>query len=145
MKKKESIGRLISCINRYTHIYLRDSLQKYQLGSGQFRLLTTLYKHGDGINQEYFANFLKMDKATAARSIKKLEDVGFILRKKDEKDKRAYNVYLTEKAKELEPKIKRILNSWTRILLKDFSDDEQIAYINFLKKSVKNASDYLRE
>ncbi len=145
MKKKESIGRLISCINRYTHIYLRDSMQKYNLGSGQFRLLTTLYKHGDGINQEYFANFLKMDKATAARSIKKMENAGFILRKKDENDKRAYNVFLTDKAKELQPKIKYILTRWTQILLKDFSEEEQKEYINFLKKSEKNASEYLKE
>ena len=145
MKKKESIGRLISCINRYTHIYLRDSMQKYNLGSGQFRLLTTLYKHGDGINQEYFANFLKMDKATAARSIKKMENAGFIIRKKDEKDKRAYNVFLTDKAKKLQPKIKYILNKWTQILLRDFSEEEQKIYINFLKKSEKNASEYLKE
>ena len=145
MKKKESIGRLISCINRYTHIYLRDSMQKYNLGSGQFRLLTTLYKHGDGINQEYFANFLKMDNATAARSIKKMENAGFIIRKKDENDKRAYNVFLTDKAKELQPKIKYILARWTQILLKDFSEEEQKDYINFLKKSEKNASEYLKE
>ena len=145
MKKKESIGRLISCINRYTHIYLRDSMQKYNLGSGQFRLLTTLYKHGDGINQEYFANFLKMDKATAARSIKKMENAGFIIRKKDENDNRAYNVFLTDKAKKLQPKIKYILNKWTQILLKDFSEEEQKIYINFLKKSEKNASEYLKE
>jgi DNA-binding MarR family transcriptional regulator len=145
LKKKESIGRLISCINRYTHIYLRDSMQKYNLGSGQFRLLTTLYKHGDGINQEYFANFLKMDKATAARSIKKMENAGFITRKKDENDKRAYNVFLTDKAKELQPKIKYILTRWTQILLKDFSEKEQKEYINFLKKSEKNASEYLKE
>lgn len=145
MKKKESIGRLISCINRYTHIYLRDSMEKYNLGSGQFRLLTTLYKHGDGINQEYFANFLKMDKATAARSIKKMENAGFILRKKDENDKRAYNVFLTDKAKELQPKIKYILTRWTQILLKDFSEEEQKEYINFLKKTEKNASEYLKE
>jgi DNA-binding MarR family transcriptional regulator len=145
LKKKESIGRLISCINRYTHIYLRDSMKKYNLGSGQFRLLTTLYKHGDGINQEYFANFLKMDKATAARSIKKMENAGFIIRKKDENDKRAYNVFLTDKAKKLQPKIKYILARWTQILLKDFSEDEQRTYINFLKKSEKNASEYLKE
>jgi DNA-binding MarR family transcriptional regulator len=120
-------------------------MQKYNLGSGQFRLLTTLYKHGDGINQEYFANFLKMDKATAARSIKKMENAGFIIREKDEKDKRAYNVFLTDKAKELQPKIKYILARWTQILLKDFSEEEQKTYIDFLKKSEKNATEYLKE
>ena len=100
-----------------------------------------LYKK-DGVNQETLAETLHIDKATSARAIKKLEQQGFVIRKKDTKDRRNYNVFLTEKAKKLKPKIRKTLHNWTKILLKDISKEDEERLYTLLEKIAQNATEY---
>ena len=97
-----------------------------------------LYKH-DRVNQEALAEQLHIDKATVARALKKLEKEGYVIRKTDEKDKRNYNIHLTEKAKKLRPKINTILRTWTQQLLMEINDDEREILYNLLEKITLNA------
>jgi DNA-binding MarR family transcriptional regulator len=138
MKQRKSIGRLISCIHRNTHIYLHHELDKYNLGSGQLHFLILLYNK-DGVNQETLAETIKIDKATCARAIKKLMDQGFITRKKDVHDKRSYKICLTTKAIELKPTIRSILKNSTKELLNGFTKEEEILFFEFLERISKNA------
>jgi DNA-binding MarR family transcriptional regulator len=138
MKDKKSVGRIISCIHRFTHIHLNIELERYKIGIGQLHFLMKLYNK-DGINQETLANDLKTDKATSARAIKKLEKEGYVLRKKDSSDNRAYKIYLTKKGKELKPKIKKITRNWTKILTDGFDEKEKEMLFSFLEKIARNA------
>ncbi|WP_243466358.1 MFS transporter [Methanosarcina mazei] len=52
---------------------------------------------------ESLSDYLKIDKGTTARAIQKLVDEGYVFRQRDEKDRRSYRVFLTEKGKKLEP------------------------------------------
>jgi len=140
MDQKPSVGRYISCIYRNFHIYLHHQLEQYNLGSGQFHFLMMLY-HKDGVNQETLAETLNIDKATSARAIKKLEEQGYVTRKRDEKDRRNYNIYLTEKAKKLQPTIKTILQQWTEQLLQDITKKEEQYLFTILEKISKNATE----
>jgi len=119
---------------------MHEQLEEYNLGSGQFHFLMMLYRR-DGVNQETLAETLHIDKATSARAIKKLEQQGFVTKKRDENDRRNYNIFLTEKAKKIKPKIKDILNDWTKILLKDISKEEQNQLFNLLEKIAQNATE----
>ncbi len=141
MKKSKSVGRIISHIHRFTHIHLNNELASYKIGIGQLHFLMKLY-HDDGLNQETLAHFLKTDKATSARAIKKLEEEGYVIRKKDESDKRAYKIYLTKKAKDLQPKIRKITRNWTNNLLTDFSNEEKNLLFSFLDRIAQNAAQY---
>lgn len=141
MSHPKSIGRYTSCIYRNFHKYMHDQLQEYSLGSGQFHFLMMLYRK-DGVNQETLAETLHIDKATSARAIKKLEQQGFVTRKKDTNDRRNYNVFLTEKAKKLKPKIRKTLHNWTKILLKDISKEDEQRLYTLLEKIALNATEY---
>jgi DNA-binding MarR family transcriptional regulator len=141
MSHPKSIGRYTSCIYRNFHKYMHDQLQEFSLGSGQFHFLMMLYRK-DGVNQETLAETLQIDKATSARAIKKLEQQGFVTRKKDTNDRRNYNVFLTEKAKKLKPKIRKTLHNWTKILLKDISKEEEQRLYTLLEKIAQNATEY---
>lgn len=140
MNHPKSVGRYISCIYRYFHKYMHEQLKEYNLGSGQFHFLMMLYRR-DGVNQETLAETLHIDKATSARAVKKLEQQGFVTKKRDDNDRRNYNIFLTEKAKKIKPKIKYILNNWTKILLKDISKEEQNQLFNLLEKIAQNATE----
>ena len=124
MERLEPIGKVISYIYRYQRIFLDKELEPYGIGSGQFSFMMSLYLK-DGVKQETFARMYKMDKATVARAIKKLEDTGYVYRKQDAKDKRAYNIILTEKGKDIEAKIKEIAIKWNDIVLAGFSEEEK--------------------
>ena len=141
MHQSKSIGRYISCIYRYFHRYMHDQLQTYDLGSGQFHFLMMLYRK-DAVNQETLAETLHIDKATSARAIKKLEESGYVTRIRDEQDKRNYNIFLTEKAKKIKPKIKAILQHWTKILLTDLTLEEQQQLYTLLEKISQNATEH---
>jgi DNA-binding MarR family transcriptional regulator len=97
-----------------------------------------LYNH-DGINQENLSEQLHIDKATVTRALNKLEKEGYITRKKDNFDRRSYLIFLTEKAKNLQPAIKTILKNWTIKVLNDISHDEQINLYNLLEKMKENS------
>jgi DNA-binding MarR family transcriptional regulator len=136
---QESVGRLASCIYRYGLIHIGNELKPYNIGSGQFNLLMALY-HKDGINQETLTQSLKLDKATTARAITKLIKEGYVTRQKDDLDLRAYKIFLTKKAKKMEPIIKKILSRWTKTLLSGFTEDERKLFLDFLKRTVQNAT-----
>ena len=111
--KREPIGRYISQIYRKGNSFISKEISKFGIGSGQIMFLMQLYKK-DGISQEELAENLHIDKGTTCRAIKKLEEESFLIRVKDENDKRAYKLYLTEKSKDMEDNIKGILYEWEK-------------------------------
>ena len=139
MNQHKSVGRFISCVNRYGKIHLHNELEPYHLGSGQFHFLMALY-HKDGINQEHLAELLRIDKGTCARALKRLEDEGYVTRAIDTNDKRAYQIFLTEKAQQMRPVIWRILREWTKTLLTGFSEEEKELLFTFLERIAENAT-----
>lgn len=137
--EQESIGKWISIIHRYGKVYFEKALKPYNIGSGQFIFLLMLFKK-DGISQEAIAEQLRIDKGTTARAIKRLEKEGYVTRKVDPEDKRAYKVYTTQKAVKIQPKIKKILFGWTEILSAGFSEEEKALLLKLLKKMAENAA-----
>ena len=101
--------------------------------------LIVLYKQ-DGINQEEISERLNIYKGTTARAIKKLEEAGFVKRCRDEKDKRAYKVYLTDKAKDIEEEFFNILDEWDNELVKGITEEEILQTIEVLKSICNNQS-----
>ncbi len=131
--KREPIAKYISLIYRKGNCFINRELSKFGIGSGQIMFLMQLYNK-DGISQEELSENLNIDKATTCRAIKKLEEQGLLTRVKDEKDKRAYKLYLTEKSKDMEKSIKNILHQWENHISKDISEEEIEILINILKK-----------
>jgi len=137
MEQKESLGRWIWSIHRHINIYLDTKFEKYGIGSGQVVFLRALQKT-DGVSQETLTKMFKVNKATTARAIDKLVKEGYVIRKKDPTDKRAYKIYLTDKGKKIEPEIKKILQQLTITLSSDFSEDEKKSIFVLLEKMSQN-------
>ncbi len=140
-ENKNSLGRWISLLHRKRHLYVGRQLKPYNISKGQYTFLNALYKK-DGVRQEQLSDFLKIDKGTTAKAIKKLEDDDYIIRKIDAKDKRAYNVYLTEKALKIKPMIRKAMMDWINILFTGFSEDEKKTSLALLERMGENATTY---
>ena len=124
MEDPREICGPIAHIYRSHLAYMAKELEDYGIGSGQFDFLMVLYRQ-DGISQETLAKILKVSKATSARAIQSLEKEGYVYRQRDEKDLRAYKVYLTEKGKEMRGVILEKLISFVDALLSDFTPEEK--------------------
>lgn len=115
--------------------FMAKELEAYGIGSVQHDFLVVLY-HKDGISQEKLARILNVSKATSTRAIRNLEKEGYVFREKDEKDLRAYKVYLTEKGKEMRTVIFEKLISFNNILFSDFNLEEIETFRLLLQKAV---------
>lgn len=133
----KNIGKYISQLYRKGSSSIHKEISKYGIGSGQFMFLLELYKK-DGKNQEEIAEDLKMDKGTTARALKKLEDQGFLIRLKDEKDKRSNKIYLSDEAKKIREDIFVILDDWNKQITKSLTKEEVNMLEDLLEKVCKN-------
>ncbi|WP_291567976.1 MULTISPECIES: MarR family winged helix-turn-helix transcriptional regulator [unclassified Clostridium] len=142
MHKCDSIGKYIAQVYRMNGKLASKSFSKFGIGSGQYVFLIHLYSN-DGINQECISSNLNIDKGTTARALKRLEELGYIIRVVDEEDKRAYRVFLTDKAKYIEKEFFEILAEANRVLTKDFTEEEKALAISLLKRMVNNSKNHV--
>lgn len=136
--KCEALAKYISKLYRQGNAFLTKKFNRYNIGSGQYMFLIQLYNH-DGLSQEEIAARLNIDKGTTARAIKKLEDQGYITRIKDECDKRANKIFITQKAEDIRTDFFRILGQWNDILTSGLTEEEVELVLKLMKKiSVNN-------
>lgn len=122
--REYSIGRWISILYRYGKSNIDRKLEHYGIGSGCYIILLTLYRNG-GIRQEELSNFLKIDKGSIAKSVKKLEEDDYIERKTDVNDKRAYKIFLTQKSIDIIPSVQKAIEEWEELIVSDLSENEK--------------------
>ena len=85
------IGKLINMIARGQSIYLNHRLEDLGINATQLHLLFEI-SHQENLNQEKIATRCNINKGAVARSIKKLEDFGCVVREIDENNRRQ-NIY----------------------------------------------------
>ncbi|NCU31624.1 MAG: MarR family transcriptional regulator [Candidatus Moranbacteria bacterium] len=136
-----SLGKWIAVLHKYRRSYVNKKLEPYGFSGGQFTILLALSRH-DGANQEEIAERLKIDKTMAAKAIKKLEGNGYILKKRDQSDGRAYNVFLTQKGRDLVPFIKKTALDWENGVISGLTEEECQTVERLLAKMANNAFDF---
>lgn len=136
----QRIGRSIGEIHRYSCMHFSKEFSKFGIGHGQFPFLLTLYR-SEGVTQEDLSRRLKVDKATAARAIKKLEDEGYVTREKRLDDKRAYSLVITEKAKKIKADVYSIMDDWENKIKSCLSEEEVSQLLLLLSKLNENLYD----
>ena len=127
------IGKYISQLYRKGSSFISKELNQLGIGYGQVMFLLELYRQ-DGRSQEELSEILNIDKGTTARAIKKLEQECFVIRTKDEMDKRAYKVYLTQKSKDLKKDVFAVMMNWEENITSKMTVEEVDMMIMLLKK-----------
>ena len=135
--------QLNSKIYRNIQIYLDKVLQKYELSSGACPYLFILVKQ-EGISQNKISEEIGNDKAMSARTITKLIDLGYVYKTQDERDSRAYQLYLTAKGKNIVPKLREEIQTLLSLITEDLSEEEKQITIMSLRK-IFNKTQGLRE
>lgn len=136
-KNMENLGRYISILYRSGKMYINNKFEKYNIGNGQYLFLLSL-SHNEGVTQEEMSCKLFIDKGTTAKAIKRLEGEGYVKRSVDDKDKRAYKVYLTEEGRKVTAEISEVLHDWNDILTSGFTEEEKGIALNLLQRMLEN-------
>ena len=137
---KEGIMHLLKLNNkifRTTQVYLDKLLKEYGLSSGSYPYLLILMEN-EGISQNQISKELGCDKAMSTRTIIKLIKLGYLDRKEDEDDSRAYKLFLTDKAKDTIPKVLKEIYGLVHLITADLSDQEKSVTIDSLSKVLDN-------
>jgi DNA-binding MarR family transcriptional regulator len=126
------LGALISLIRRNHVIALNIRLKPLGLSAGQFPILMFLSRK-EGIPQETLARHFHIDKATIARAVRRLEDDGFVIRRIDPGNRRAYGLFLTVKGKRVMDELLAIEADWEEELLAVLPERERDDVIRLLR------------
>lgn len=134
-----SFGKYTSILYRYTQMMINHKLRDYGLGSGQYLFLIAIKKN-PGINQRDLTTKMMNDKATTAKALQKLEELGYILRQTDDKDRRYYKIYLTERGEDFMPILRDLLKEITKTLSQGMDEEEIEQSKSLFEKMIHNAS-----
>ena len=133
-----SITKLTNMIYRCSQSHTNEVLKELQLGSGTYPFLLMLNEN-EGINQNRISKELNVDKAMSARTVKQLTALGYIKKEVDREDSRAYNLFLTDKAKAVIPKLKEELRVWNESITECLSEEEKSSLMELLSKVLEHA------
>ncbi|BCN30615.1 MarR family winged helix-turn-helix transcriptional regulator [Anaeromicropila herbilytica] len=136
--------KLNSNIYRCSQAYIDKHLAKYNLSMSSYPYLLVL-KRCSGISQNDISKELNVDKSMSARTIKKLIEEGYIRKEQNKEDIRAYQLYLTDKAREIIPEILTIVQDWIDIIVPEtmYSDAHLIENgLSFLEQVLTNGKKY---
>lgn len=127
------IGKIARALDSIANIEFKD----FQLSKGQYLYLIRISEN-PGIIPDKLAEMIKVDRTTAARAIKKLEEKGFIEKKDDSENKKIRRLFVTAEGSELVPIIKLENDYSNQIALQNLSEQEITAFAETLKTVVAN-------
>ena len=94
----DSLGFLISDVSRLMRRRFDERARQVGATRAQWRALTTLSRN-EGLNQGALADLLEVEPITLCRMIDRLEESGLVERRRDPADRRAWQLFLTDKSK----------------------------------------------
>lgn len=92
--------------------YLNSKIHELDLGH-EMRFIMMIYDNPN-ISQDNLVNISGQSKASIAKSLKKLEDQGYIKREVNPDNRRKYMLKTTPKGDEIVPKIRKISKDWEK-------------------------------
>ena len=136
----KNIGYDICYTARKIYQYIGRQITEFDITPEQLIVLKELSKE-EGISQKELSLRLDKDQNTVKAMIDKLEIKSFIKREENKLDKRAFSLFLTDKAKESIPIIESYENKVLENIVKDLNQEDTDKFILILEKIRENISD----
>lgn len=98
----------------------------------------------NGLTVSEIANRSKKDIANATRIIDKLEKMGYVNKRKNDKDNRSFNIYVLPKAEEIKDKVHNCWKESLELALEGISESEQQYLLRIIDKIEINVLNNLK-
>ena len=126
-------GGYLSMVYRQRQNFMREKLQKFDIGVTDYPILLILDKRkGLGCNEiskTYFIN-----KSLVSKSVSKLIKLGYLMQKKDPNHKQRMNLYLTDRGEEIVPEIRGFTVEWEEKIMTGLSEAERKTFYLLMER-----------
>lgn len=135
----DSIGFLINDTARLFRRMFDSNIRDLGMTSLQWRAVARLHRE-PGMRQSELADLLEVEPITLSRMIDRLADSGMVCRKPDPGDRRAWNLYLTDKAQPLMAQLQREADLVQELALTGLDEQERAVLARLVERVRGNLS-----
>lgn len=121
-------------IIRTSRQLINDELKPLGLSSAEGNVLLHLLTHDQALPQEQIVESLDVSKPAVSRAMESLENKGYIRRIPDPADRRARQVFLTAKARQIGPRIEQVYSQVFSIGAQGISEEEIQQFISLFER-----------
>jgi len=136
MSNFQMLFDLIGELARRRYQAAEKSFASLGLNHTEARLLTLLHQNRGSAAQDELAGKLLVDRTNAGRALQRLEQQGYILRRKDDTDKRANLVRLTGKGRKAVGEIGKLRKKIVLRFFGDLKEAEAGMIVELLRKAL---------
>ncbi|MCV9962068.1 MarR family transcriptional regulator [Pararhizobium sp. BT-229] len=137
--RMDSATYLASLLAKNFSRALQERGQKLGFAPGQFPVLLELWSE-EGLTQKQLLDRLDIEQATMANTLARMERDGLILRRKHPSDKRAQQIFLTEKARAMEAEAKEAAIAADQSLFSGFRGFERELMLEYMRMAIANST-----
>ena len=123
--------------DRATRFYLSQQMEPYGLGKNLFIFFVAIARN-PGASQADICRITLFDKAIVARSVAKLESLGYVARQYYEGDRKTSHLFLTDKGSGIFEEVQRIVSDWNEQIARDIGVEP--AELETLAKKISEAT-----
>lgn len=132
-----SLGFLLNDVARLMRKRFDRQARDLGLTRAQWRVMMFLRRH-EGARQNELAALLEVENVTLGRHIDRLEESGWVERRPDPSDRRAWLLFLDEKSRPILDKLAVVLIGTRETALSGFNTDEREDLIETLQRIKTN-------
>ena len=117
------VARCFSVLDGRSRSYVLEACRPLKITYSEDVVLLRLFDC-EGVSQEDLSRVLHTDKSAVARTLKLLEQKGFICREKDAEDRRIKRIRLTEYGRMQHTFLMSVMNCWVNYLIDTLSPQD---------------------
>ena len=142
MRERRTIGFLFKQINNVYEKEFNNRLRSLGITSSQCEVLDFLLRSGqEEVNQRDIEKALNLGNPTVTGLLKRLDEKGYIMVLPSERDKRCKNIYLTEKAYDIQRKMEANRKKIDKKFTLGMNKKEKAALERMLEKVLYNIAE----
>lgn len=134
----DSPFKSISILYRKSHIWLNSACLQHGLTAAQAVVILIICDF-QVLTQDEITKRLALDKSVIAKTVTKLEDLGFLNRTTNAKDKRTYDISPTEKSWQIYPFLKEQIELCFQRMTQKMTAEEQAEFKRLISMAAEAA------
>lgn len=131
--RENSVGWMLKVLCTSLDAEMGNELKRLDLNLGQFAVLMTL-SEAEGLTQSEIGKKIAMPGYATTRTLDALEQKQFVERRRDERSRRSYRIFLTDRSRLVVPEMFAIVRKVNEGLLSALSTSEREQIAELLKK-----------
>jgi len=135
--KKRSISIKLAIVARWMRQRFDSRVEEVGLTRAQWSVLAVVSRK-PGATQRTLAELLSVTDVTAGRMIDRLCNEGYIERRENPNDRRAYRVYLADAARPVLARLTKLATQFEDDLFEGFTDDDMVRLDQLLAVMTRN-------